>query len=166
VFQYAAAQNKRDWAYVRRLLLNPSPTLFEPLPINETARLAFLEYKRRVSHGVLDPSVAREINEVAQHVTDFALWTKAIDRAAAANALNWNYIKTVLTKPRKNASEAKDGRRKLYGGTRQRGVIRRPQVEESTEEEREAARERALKLIEERAKRRAASDRRDDASDQ
>ena len=167
VFRYAVAQNKRDWAYVRKLLVNPSPSLFEPLPVNRTARLAFNEYKRRVSRGILDPSVAREINEIAQRVVDPEAWTQAIDKAAAANALNWNYIKTVLVGPLKDrSSEEKDGRRKHYGGTRQRGVIRRPQVEESTEEEREAARERARKRIAERAKRRAPLDERDDTSSQ
>ncbi|MCL5998361.1 MAG: hypothetical protein M1546_20260 [Chloroflexi bacterium] len=154
-FQYAMSQNKRDWAYVRRLLLNPSPALFEPQPVNETAHFAFNEYKRRVSR-VLDPSVAREINDVAQHVTDQSRWTYAFDRAASANALNWNYIKKVLTAPPdEKASEVKDARRKHVPGTRQRGVTRRPQVEESTEAEREAARERARQRIAERAKRRA-----------
>jgi hypothetical protein len=158
-FQYAMSQNKRDWAYVRRLLLNPSPTLFEPQPANETARFAFSEYKRRVSRGVLDPSVARDINEIAQHVTDPAMWTAAIDKAASANALNWNYIKKVLTAPPgTKAGEVKDARRKHIPGTRQRGITRRPQVEEATEAEREAARERARQRIAERAKRRSASD--------
>jgi hypothetical protein len=158
VFQYAAAQNKRDWNYVRKLLLNPAPSLFEPEPANETARFAFNEYKRRVSRGALDPSVAREINEIAQRVTETARWTQAIDAAAGANALNWNYIKKVLTTPGK-PGEVKDGRGKQAttagAGTRQRGVSRRPQVEESSEAEREAARERARQRIAERAKRRA-----------
>jgi hypothetical protein len=162
VFQYAAAQNKRDWAYVRKLLINPSPTLFEPEPVNETARFAFNEYKRRVSRGVLDASVAREINQVAQQVTDPVQWTQAIDKAAAANALNWNYIKKVLSGPEPgNASERKDGRQKQNSGVRQRGVSLRPQVEESTEAERETAREFARKRIAERAKRRATGDKPD-----
>ncbi len=165
-FQYAANQNKRDWGYVRRLLLNPSPSIFLPAPVNETAQFAFNEYKRRVSRGQLDPSVAREINEVAASVIDPARWTQAIDKAANANALNWNYIKKVLTSPdgapgeRKGEGEVKDGKRRRTTGSTQRGSrksgssFRRPQVE-YTEAEREAARERARQRIEERAKRTA-----------
>jgi hypothetical protein len=154
-FQYAAAQNKRDWAYVRRLLMNPSPALFEPQPANETARFAFNEFKRRVSRGALDASIAREINAVAQQVADTAQWTRAIDAAAAANALNWNYIKKVLLTPsEERAGEVKDGKRKQSTGSRSKGTFRRPQVADSTEEERDAARERARERIAERAKRR------------
>ena len=99
VFKYAAMQNKREWKYVYRLLLNPSPYIYEPEPVNDAARFAFSLYKRRVSRGILDPTVAREINEVASTITDEARWTQAIDIAASANALSWNYIKRVLTTP-------------------------------------------------------------------
>jgi hypothetical protein len=154
VFKYAATQNKREWNYVRKLLLNPSPSIFEPEPINDTARYAFSLYKRRVSRGVLDPAVAREINEVAQTITDVARWNDAIDRAAKANALRWDYIRKTLISPNKDSGgEARDGRRKQGSGTRQRGVGRRPQVAEPTEAELKAARERALKYIEEHTKR-------------
>ncbi|HEY3342322.1 MAG TPA: DnaD domain protein [Anaerolineae bacterium] len=154
VFKYAATQNKREWNYVRKLLLNPSPSIFEPEPVNDTARFAFSLYKRRVSRGVLDPAVAREINEVAQNVTDESKWNDAIDRAAKANALRWDYIRKILITPNKDTgSEVKDGRRKQGSGTRQRGVGRRPQVDEPTEEELKAARERARKYIEEHTRR-------------
>jgi hypothetical protein len=153
VFDYAIQRNKRDWSYVRKLLQNPSPSLFEPEPVNETARLAFKEYKRRVSFGVLDSVVAQEINEVAQKVIDIAIWQQAIDKAARTNALNWNYIKKVLTGSSTGTDEAKDGRRKQVSYGRGRAVSRRQQVEDSTEAEREAARERARQRIEERAKR-------------
>ena len=165
VFKYAATQNKREWNYVRKLLLNPSPTIFEPEPVNDAARFAFSLYKRRVSRGVLDPAVAREINEVALTITDEAKWNDAIDRAAKANALRWDYIRKTLISPNKDSgSEVRDGRRKQGSGTRQRGVSRRPQVDEPTEEELKAARERALKYIEEHARRNAKPGGKDDAS--
>jgi hypothetical protein len=154
VFKYASTQNKREWNYVRKLLLNPAPSIFEPEPVNDTARFAFDLYKRRVSRGVLDPAVAREINEVAQTITDQARWNEAIDRAAKANALRWDYIRKALISPNKDSgSEVRDGRRKQSSGTRQRGVGRRPQVDEPTEEELKAARERARKYIEEHTRR-------------
>ncbi len=165
VFQYAAAQNKRNWEYVSKLLSNPSPALFEPLPVNDLARFAFTEYKRRISRGVLDQYVAGEINALAQQVTDQARWEAAFNKAATANALNWNYLKTVISNPQGiSAGEGKDGRRKQGTTTRQKGVSRRPQIEDSTEVEREAARERARQRIAERAKRRATSGQQDDPS--
>ncbi len=162
VFRYAATQNKREWNYVRKLLLNPSPAIFEPAPVNDTAQFAFQLYKRRVSRGVLDPSVAREINGLALQVTDPARWTDAVDKAAGANALRWDYIRNILSGLVKGSgSEVRDGRRKqgvgardgARVGTRKGGVNRRPQVGEPTEEELEAARERARKRIAERTRR-------------
>jgi hypothetical protein len=165
VFEYAAAQGKRDWAYVRRMLLNPSPAVFLPAPANPAAEFAFGEYRRRVGRGQLDASIAREINEVAQRVTDPERWTQAIDAAAAANALNWNYIRKVLAGDDKPASEVGAGHgkpkrtaapgRRPGGARKPAGSFRRPQVEESTDAERETARERARQRIEERARRRA-----------
>jgi hypothetical protein len=165
VFRYAATQNKREWNYVRKLLQNPSPAIFEPTPVNETARFAFQLYKRRVSRGILDPSVAREINELATQITDQAKWTDAVDKAARANALRWDYIRTTLMGPAKGTgSEVRDGRRKQGLGTRKGGVNRRPQVGEPTEEELEAARERARRRIAERARRGTPSGRGNDSS--
>ncbi len=136
-FAYAVRQNKRSWAYLRKLLRNPSPAVFLPEPSNEAARFAFESYRRRVN-AYLDPSVAREINEVAQQVTDVSRWQHAFDRAAAADALNWNYIRAVLTKPEEDKPHDKP--------TRRGRAIRRPQVT-YTEEQREAARERARQII-------------------
>ena len=165
VFKYSATQNKREWNYVRKLLLNPSPSIFEPAPVNDTARFAFSLYKRRVSRGVLDPAVAREINELALKITDEAKWNDALDRAARANALRWDYIKnTLIGSKKESGSEVRDGRRKQGGGTRQRGVNRRQQVGEPTEEELAAARERARKYIEEHTKRGAKSGGKDDTN--
>lgn len=154
-FEFCAQRNKRDWSYIVKIVQNPSPAVFELDPINDAAQFAFNEYKRRVSFGVLDGIVAQEINEIAQSITDTAVWKKAFDTAARSNALNWNYIKKVLTSPPKGTGEDKDGKRKQRSSGRRRGVSRRPQVEEATEAEREAARERARQRIEERAKRRA-----------
>ena len=159
VFQYAVAQNKRNWEYVRKMLANPSPSLFEPEPVNDVARYAFGEYKRRVSRGILDQFIAGEINAMALQISDQALWEAAFNKAASANALNWNYLRTVLSNPQgTKAGEVKDGRRKQGTATKQKGLSRRPQIEEYTESEREAARERARQRIEERAKRRTAPD--------
>ncbi len=160
-FEYALKQNKRDWRYVRKIVENPSPDLFIPQPANETARYAFAEYRRRVGRGTLDPAVAREINEIAARVTDQAQWAQAFDAAAAANALNWNYIRKVLTAPPQTrqpagAARATRGREKEPSSIRRSGgLIRRAQVEEATEEERAAARERARQRIAERARRKA-----------
>ena len=154
VFRYAATQNKREWNYVRKLLLNPSPAIFEPAPVNEIAQFAFQLYKRRVSRGVLDLFVAREINELALQITDQNRWTNAVDKAAQANALRWDYIKKTLLGPsRKAGSEDRNGKRRQGTGTRRGGVSRRPQVGEPTEEELEASRARARKRIEERTRR-------------
>ncbi len=160
-FEYALKQNKRDWRYVRKIVENPAPDLFIPQPANETARYAFAEYRRRVGRGALDPAVAREINEIAERVTDQAQWAHAFDAAAAANALNWNYIRKVLTAP-PQTKQAAGAARAIRGGEkepsstrRSGGLIRRAQVEEATEEERAAARERARQRIAERARRKA-----------
>lgn len=160
-FEYALKQNRRNWRYVRRIVENPSPDLFIPQPVNETAQYAFAEYRRRVGRGALDPAVAREINDIAARMTDRAQWTRAFDAAAAANALNWNYIRKVLTAPPQNtqpagAARATRGREKQSSTARRSGgLIRRAQVEEATDEERAAARERARQRIAERARRKA-----------
>jgi hypothetical protein len=163
-FDYALKQNKRDWRYVRKVVENPSPGLFVPQPVNETAQYAFAEYRRRVGRGALDPAVAREINDIAARVSDQAQWARAFDAAAAANALNWNYIRKVLTAPPQTrqpagAARATRGREKQPSPARRSGgLIRRAQVEDATEEERAAARERARQRIAERARRKAQED--------
>ncbi|MCS7061062.1 MAG: hypothetical protein RMN25_07820 [Anaerolineae bacterium] len=167
-FDYALKQNKRDWRYIRKLVENPSPDLFVPQPVNEVAQYAFLEYRRRVGRGALDPSVAREINDLAQRVIDRAQWARAFDAAAAANALNWNYIKKVLTAPPHSqqpagATRTTRGREKQPSTTKRSGsLIRRAQVAEASEEERAAARERARQRIAERARRKAQQEQSDD----
>lgn len=143
VFAYAAGQNKRSWPYVRKLLQNPSADVFLPQPANDTARLAFEAYRKRVNR-TLDASVANEINQLAQKVTDAAVWSSAFDKAAAANALRWDYIKKVL------ASSAEPPTRKNHGRakptTKRGGTFRRPQVQ-YTEAERAAAEERARQQL-------------------
>ncbi len=159
VFQYAVAQNIRNWSYVSKMLRNPSPGIFMPEPVNDTARFAFGEYKRRIGHGYLDAKIAEEINALAQEVTDTACWTAGFDQAAVQNAPKWAYLRKVISNPNSgHTNEARDGRRKSVAGSRQKGVGRRAQVEESTEAEREAARERARQRIAERARRRAQGD--------
>lgn len=143
-FQYAAAQNKRSWPYVKRILQHPSPEIFVPPPVNETAEWAFGEYKRRVNR-LLDGSIAAEINQLATQVTDAARWRAAFDKAAAANALRWDYIKKVLTAPARSRSNKTNKNGKQAEPRRERNY-RRPQVE-YTEAEREAARERARQRI-------------------
>ncbi|MFN3704950.1 MAG: hypothetical protein ACK4WM_03015 [Thermoflexales bacterium] len=143
-FAFAARQNKRSWSYLRKLLRHPSPAIFLPEPANEAARFAFEAYRLRVN-SYLDPSVAHEINAVAQHVTDIGRWQHAFDRAAAADALNWNYIRAVLTKPEEEKPHDKP--------TRRSRSFRRPQVT-YTEDQREAARERARRIIAEHEARR------------
>lgn len=165
VFQYASVQNKRNWEYIRKVLRNPAPSVFEPQPVNELAQYAFNEYKRRAGHGVLDPFVANEINALALQVTDRARWELAFNEAAAQNALRWSYLKSVISNSQPSgAVEGKNGRRKQTTSTRQRGVSRRPQVEEYTEAERESARERARQRIAERAGRGASRDKPDNAA--
>ncbi len=157
VFEFAAAQNKKDWRYIRTLLLNPSPNVFMPQPVNDTAQKAFEDYRRRV--GRLDPMIANEINQIAQQVSEFTRWLEAFDAAARANALNWNYIKKVLTSTNEKTTDlkkatVKDGDRKPKRTPAKSGsgsTYRRPQVE-YTDEQRTAARERARKLLAERKK--------------
>lgn len=149
VFQYAANQNKRSWSYVKKLLQQPSPDVFMPPPANETAQLVFNEYKRRVN-WTLDASVAAEINALAQQIPDVTRWNAAFNKAAAANALRWDYIKKVLTTASqggaKTSKAGKDGKR---GQTpvRPGRTYNRPQVE-YTDEQRAAAEERARKELE------------------
>ncbi len=152
VFEYAARQNKTDWRYVRTLLLNPSPSVFMPQAANPVAQFAFDEYKRRV--GRLDPSVANEINTVAQAVADEIRWRAAFDAGAKANALNWNYIKKVLTSDEKNEKnekqdKANDGKRKRTPtkSNKSGGASYRHEQVEYTDEQRTAARERAKQRI-------------------
>jgi hypothetical protein len=147
VFDYALRNNKRSWAYVKKLLLNPSPDVFVPEPANDVARAAFETYKKRVNRQ-LDAAVANDINQVAQKVTDPATWSSAFDKAAAANALRWDYIKSVLTSTDKPKPEKKsDGKRQPARPTRG-GTYTRPQVN-YTDEQRKAAEERARRALEE-----------------
>jgi hypothetical protein len=147
VFDYAVRGNKRNWAYVKKLLLNPSPDIFVPEPVNDAARAAFEMYRKRVNRQ-LDASVANDINQVAQRVSTAAAWSAAFDKAAAANALRWDYIKSVLTSPDKPKPEKKaDGKRQPARQTRG-GTYTRPQVN-YTDEQRKAAEERARRALEE-----------------
>jgi hypothetical protein len=153
-FRYALGQGKKSWAYVRKIIRNPSPNLFVPEPASPTAQFAFDEYKRRV--GRLDPAIANDINKLAAQVAESARWTQAMDKAAAANALNWNYIKAVLVNEQtaKQKQDVSHGKPKAnQTGTRKR-ITRRPQVQYS-DSDREAARERARKQIEERERQKA-----------
>lgn len=156
VFAYAAGQNKRSWPYVKKLLRHPSPDVFTPQPVNETAQFAFAEYKRRVNRS-LDGRIAADINALATQITDAARWTAAFDKAAEANALRWDYIRKVLTasSQTKRGGTDRNGRR---GETTQRKgrTYSRPQVE-YTEADREAARERARQRIASRRERSDAS---------
>jgi hypothetical protein len=142
-FAYAAERGRRSWPYVRKLLQNPAPDLYLPQPVNETAGWVFNEYRRRVNR-MLDASIASEINQLAQHVGDTARWSQAFDKAAAANALRWDYIKKVLTSAQ---GEAKDGKRKSTTKGQRSGSYRRPQVQ-YTDEQRAAAEERARQELE------------------
>ena len=157
VFEYAARQNKRSWPYVRKIILNPSHDVFAPAPVNEAAQFAFNEYKRRVDYR-LDASIANQINLVAQTVTDTVIWKSAFDKAASAAALNWNYIKKVLTSPVSTKSEKSNGRAKYAtsASSKRGGNFRRPQVT-YTDEQRKVAEERARQRLEERAKQREGS---------
>ena len=149
-FAYAINQNKRSWAYVRRVIMNPSPDLYAPAPANATAQFAFAEYKKRVNR-VLDASVAREINALAAQIEDTVKWSAAFDKAAAANALRWDYIRKVLTS-RDEPADKTHGRKKSTArqdAGKQRGnTFRRPQATYSDE---------ARAAAEERARQRAAS---------
>lgn len=153
-FAYAINQNKRSWAYVRRIIQNPSPEVFAPVPANATAQFAFAEYKKRVNR-VLDASVAREINELAAKIEDTVKWTAAFDKAAAANALRWDYIKKVLSSMNEPADK-NHGRKKpatKQNAGKQQGrsnTFRRPQATYS-DEERAAAEERARQRAAQRA---------------
>ncbi len=151
-FAYAINQNKRSWAYVRRVIMNPSPDLYAPAPANATAQFAFAEYKKRVNR-VLDASVAREINTLAAQIEDTVKWSAAFDKAAAANALRWDYIKKVLTSQAEPADKT-HGRKKPTArqdaGKSRSNTFRRPQATYS-DEERAAAEERARQRAANRA---------------
>lgn len=143
VFAYAARQNKKSWAYVKKLLLNPSPELFAPPPANDTAAAAFDIYRRRVNR-IIDPAIANEINALAATIQDKTRWTTAFDKAAAANALRWDYIKSVLTSSTDKKSDGK--RQPSRKSPRSGGTFRRAQVEYS-DEQRKAAEERARREL-------------------
>ncbi|WP_169238304.1 hypothetical protein [Candidatus Roseilinea sp. NK_OTU-006] len=147
VFAYAAGQNKRNWFYVKKLLQQPSPDVFTPLPVNETAQFAFAEYKKRVNR-TLDGHIAADINALATQITDVARWVAAFDKAAEANALRWDYIRKVLTASPQEKRGGTNRRNGRPGETTQRKgrTYSRPQVE-YTEADREAARERARQRI-------------------
>jgi hypothetical protein len=147
VFRYAAERDKRSWSYIKKLLRYPSPDLFLPPPVNEAARFAFEEYKRRVNRA-LDGHVAAQINALAAHITDPARWRAAFDKAAAANALRWDYISAVLAdvSPAQRAKGSKDGKRTPKTTQRER-PSRRRQVE-YTDEQRAAIEERDRRALE------------------
>lgn len=143
VFEYAARQNKKSWAYIKKLLLNPSPDLIAPAPVNEVAKAAFEMYRRRVNR-VIDATIASEINTLAASVSELARWTNAFDKAAAANALRWDYIKSVLTS---STDKKTDGKRQPARKPSGRSsTYRLPQVQ-YTDEQRKAAEERARRAL-------------------
>ena len=157
VFEFGARQNKKDWRYLRQILLNPSPNVFMPAPVNEVAQFAFNEYKRRV--GRLDPMVAAEINTMAAHIADTVLWTHAFDSAARANALNWNYIRSVLNPPEnKDENESGTTRKRIRqpadAARAESGAGRKPKLDYDAQELSEAER-RAEESLQAIAKRRA-----------
>lgn len=155
-FDYASAQNKRDWRYARAIALNPKPDLFVPQASNDTAQVAFEEYRRRV--GRLDAFVAKEINALSATITDPARWRDAIDKAAVANRLRWDYIRAVLTGPaQSHGTQPSAQARPRRGGADKPGrgsAYRLPQVDDPTEAERAAARDRARQQRAERARKR------------
>jgi len=143
-FEHAHARNAKGWGnYLLKILRNPSPSMFTPEPINDVARAAFEQFRKRV--GRLDALVAREVNEAAQTVTDTARWMAAFDTAARANALNWNYIKKVLTNP--SAPKQPYGKQTIRNEKGYNRAARREQ-EQYTDEQRTAARERAKQRLE------------------
>ncbi|MCS6772510.1 MAG: hypothetical protein NZ693_00130 [Thermoflexales bacterium] len=131
IFAHARARGKRSWAYIRKLLKDPSSSIFLPEPANEAARFAFDEYRRRVNPK-LDPKIAAQINELAQRVSDLARWQAAFDKAAEANALRWDYIRKVVEDEPSAVGKSARGRASRR---------RLPQVS-YTEADREAARQR------------------------
>jgi hypothetical protein len=145
VFDYAARQNKRDWRYVRKVLLNPSPDVFTPAPVNDTAKHAFELYRRRVNR-VIDPAVATEINGLSEKIVDVKRWDAAFDRAASANALRWDYLRSVLTSDK---PEKKNDAKRPSAPKTGRTTYRRQQVEYD-DEQRKAAQERARERLKNR----------------
>lgn len=139
-FEKAASENKKNWAYVRAVVRNPSPNLLLPPPVNAAAKHGFELYRKRAGRGLLDPFVAGEINALAATVSDVAKWDAAFDEAAAQNALNWNYLKAVLT----GTGSKTDGKRheKTARGRKAQAHGQREQVS-YTDEER-AAKEQAI----------------------
>lgn len=153
VFEYASSQNKLSWGYIRAVALDPRPGIFVPEPVNETAIAAYAMYRRRV--GKLDEFVAKEINIVSERVTDLARWTAAFDAAATSDALQWRYIKAVLTKSagERNDKQSEPTPGRTSTGKQGRGrSVRLPQFEEPTDLERAATEARARKRLEEREK--------------
>jgi hypothetical protein len=152
--EYAARENKKSWTYIKKMILNPSPTLFTPPPVNSTAKLAFDIYRQRVNRQ-LDPLVAGEINALAEQLTDAVHWSVAFDRAAAANALRWDYIRAVLTSrgsdaaPAAAAPKAASARTAADRKPTKRGTTYRRAQAEFSPEERKAAEERARRELEE-----------------
>ena len=152
--EYAARENKKSWTYIKKMILNPSPTLFTPLPVNSTAKLAFDIYRQRVNRQ-LDPLVAGEINALAEQLTDAVHWSAAFDRAAAANALRWDYIRAVLTSrgsdtaPAAIAPKAAGARTAADRKPTRRGTTYRRAQAEFSPEERQAAEENARRELEE-----------------
>lgn len=152
--EYAARENKKSWPYIKKMILNPSPSLFTPSPANATAKLAFDMYRQRVNRQ-LDPVVAGEINALAETLTDAIQWSTAFDLAAAANALRWDYIRKVLTS--RSTDSAPSAATPKTAGARttadrkpaRRGTTYRRAQAAFSEEERKAAEERARRELEE-----------------
>jgi hypothetical protein len=151
VLDRCAATNKKMWPYIRTLLLNPSPALFTPPPANDVARRAFDMYRQRINRQI-DPVVAGEINALSEQVTDTQRWLFAFDSAAAANALRWDYIRSVLTARPDAAPAAKGAARRAPAertqAAKRTSTFRRDQAKFSPEERR-AAEEEARHALEE-----------------
>jgi hypothetical protein len=141
-FRKGAADGKRSWAYVRAILRNPSPGLLAPEPVNDAAKFAHEQWRKRIGRGTIDVFVAGRLNELAEKVTDITKWQLAFDEAAAQNALNLNYLSAVLT----GAGKAADGKGSK-ATARRRGAQaqgQREQVHYTSEEL--AAKEQALDI--------------------
>lgn len=148
-FRYAQNNNSLKWNYVSKLVDNPKSIIHEPDPINPTALFAFNEFRRRIGKGNLDEKIASEINSLATQIDDQKKWEEAIDNAIKTKSYpTWKDVKSNLTNNQNTTQDLTYGKSKSAStGTRKR-VTRRPQVQ-YTDADREAARERDRKWLEE-----------------
>ena len=150
-FEHAVSVDKKAWAYIKKLITNPSPTLFLPAPINQTAGFAFDMYRRRIGSGILPASVAKEINDLAMLIPDDAAWDSAFTAAESANVLRWNYIRQILRRLSDGANENASSNSEPQN-RRQSRVARQVKVDYSPQElaEAEARAEQFLQKLEKR----------------